>query len=403
MELLPLVLVLCCITAPAAAFTLPSLPFMSRPSDTGLVPVAAFEGGQRYLAGDYPVIVLSGSFRQMGRQYGGLMKAELNEEYSFLLASLAQRGYTKVQVRDMGRTASGLYPQRLKEVFYGMAETSGLSYDDLVVLYNGGLIYLLTPDAPAASCSYLAVWGNYTADGSVIASRNWDLPDAFLPFNTWNVLVVYRPSDGSNGVATIGPAGMRPETLVNSKGLFIADDNSGVVDLESVDGIRPDLVAEFFRFMLDSSDVDSLAIALQGTRPDLAWIIDIAGPDKSLIFEVTPKTTRSRSGDGVIAAANHYVDPAWNLSSPPVHSASRYNGLLRQAGEAKGSIDAQKMMQIRNVRFEDGGATFRNSGIAGSMFSTIHQAVFVPKTRTLWMKTTDKVWQKVELGPLFGN
>ena len=39
--------------------------------------VSSFENGDRYLAGNYTVIVLEGTYREMGRQYGGLMKDEL--------------------------------------------------------------------------------------------------------------------------------------------------------------------------------------------------------------------------------------------------------------------------------------------------------------------------------------
>ena len=129
--------------------------------------------------------------------------------------------------------------------------------------------------------------------------------------------------------------------------------------LEATGSPRPDLVAEFFRFMLDYSDLDGLQAGILGARPDVPWIVDIAGPGKAYVYEVMAGTARSRTGDGVVAAANHFVDPAWNLSTPPAdHSVSRYNNLLRQAGEAKGSIDAARMMEIRNVRWENGGATF---------------------------------------------
>ena len=155
-----------------------------------------------------------------------------------------------------------------------------------------------------------------------------------LPFNDWDVLAVDRPSDGSNGVATFGPAGMRPETFMNSKGLFIADDNAGFID--SAQDTRPDLVTEFFRFMLDYSDLKGLDAGLRGARTNVAWIVDVAGPEGAYVYEVTPNDTRQRTGDGVVAAANHFIDPAWNLSAPAGHSLTRYNNLLRQAGEAKG-------------------------------------------------------------------
>ncbi len=402
MKLVFALITLCIMTGTAMAFSFPPGSSFVPPARRDLAYVSSFEGGHRFQAGDYPVIVLSGSYRQMGRQYGGLMKAELNEEYAFLLSSLEKRGYSKEEVRSFGQESAFLYPKRLQEVFSGMGETSGLATDDVIALYNGIILYLMTPPA-GHSCSYLSAWGNYTTDGSVVVSRNWDLDDAALPFNDWNVLAVYRPSDGSNGVATFGPAGVRPETLMNGEGLFIADDFAGF--MESAPDTRPDLVSEFFRFMLDYSDLTELDAGLRGAHANIGWIVNVAGPDAAYVYEMTPNETRRRTGDGVVAAANHFVDPAWNLS-PADHSRSRYKNLLRQAEESKGSIDAQRMMQIRDVRWEDGGATFVHSMISrdhpDSLDSAIHQVVFVPGSRTVWIKDSQRDWQKVELATLFG-
>jgi len=401
MKHIAVLILLCMLTGTAAAITLPQVVSFPQPAVTGVKPVATFEGGQRFAAGDYPVIVLSGTYRQMGRQYGGLMKTELNEEYAFLLDTLVKRGYTQQQVRESGRDIPAFYPQRIKEIFLGMSETSCLTPDDIAVLYYGAIFQLMaTPPVPA-SCSYLATWGNYTTDGSVIVSRNWDLDDSVTPYTKWYVLAVYRPTDGSNSIATWSPAGMRPETFMNSKGLFIADDNSGLND--AAPETRPEFITEYFRFMLDYSDLKGLDAGIRGANTDVAWIVDVAGPDGASVYEKMTNKTRQRGGEGVIAAANHFVDPAWNLSAPPEHSLSRYNNLLRQAGESKGSIDAQKMMQIRDVCLENGGAKFCHSELFGNKYSSNHQVVFMPKSKTLWMKTMDKDWQKVELGSLFGN
>lgn len=401
MRSLILFVILCLFAGTAAALVLPSLVPVSHPADTGLMYVTSFEGGQRYQAGDYPVIVLSGSYREMGRQYGALMKPELNEEYTFLLDILTKRGYTQEEVRAIGRDIPANYPQRVKEIFSGMAETSGLTYEDIAVLWYGAIFQLMTKPPVPVSCSYLAAWGDYTTDGSVIASRNWDLDDDVMPYTKWYVLTVYRPTDGSNAVATWSPAGMRPETFMNSKGLFIADDNAGLND--AAPETRPEFITEFFRFMFDYSDMKGLDAGIRGTSPDVAWIVDVAGPDGAYVYEKMTNRTLLRTGDGVIAAANHFVDPVWNLPAPPEHSLSRYNNLLRQAGEAKGSIDAKKMTQIRDVCLENGGANFCHSELFGNKYSSNHQVVFVPASRTLWMKVMDKDWQKVELGPLFDS
>jgi hypothetical protein len=398
-----LLLLLCILTVPVAALSLPLLSFSSGTTpSTDLPLVATFEGGQRYQAGEYPVIVLSGSYREMGRQYGALMKPELNAEYTFLMDTLVSRGYTKEAIRAEAPSITAYYPQRIREIFSGMAETSGLTPEDIVILWYGPIYQITAAPINKASCSYLATWGNYTADGSLIVSRNWDLHDLEMPFTKWYVLAVYRPTDGSNAVATWSPAGVRPETFMNSKGLFLADDNAGIED--NAPEARPEFITEYFRLMFDYSDLKALDAGIRGTAPDVAWIVDVAGPDGAYVYEKSTNRTLQRTGTGVIVAANHFVDPSWNFSAPPEFSLSRYNNLLRQAEEAKGSIDGKKMMQIRDVCTEKGGAKFCHVDLGGgNPYSTNHQVVYVPATRTLWMNAMDRSWQKVELAPLFGN
>jgi hypothetical protein len=401
MKTFVLLLLLCILIVPATAFSQPQLSLPAGRPATDLPLVATFEGGQRYQAGDYPVIVLSGSYRQMGRQYGGLMKTELNDEYTFLMDTLVKRGYTQEAIRAEGRTITTYYPQRVKEIFTGMSETSGLTQDDIAILWYGPIFQTTAAPIAPASCSYLASWGNYTTDGSMVVSRNWDLADLVQPFTKWYVLTVYRPTDGSNAVATWSPAGVRPETFMNSKGLFLADDNAGFVD--AAPETRPEFITEYFRFMFDYSDLQALDAGIRGTAPDVAWIVDVAGPDGAYVYEKSTNRTLQRTGNGVVAAANHFIDPSWNFSAPPEHSLSRYNNLLRQADAAKGSIDAQKMMAIRDVCTENGGSKFCHSDLGGNPYSSNHQVVYVPGTRTLWMNVMDKPWQKVELAPLFGR
>jgi len=329
------------------------------------------------------------------------MKTELNDEYTFILDSLEKQGYTREQVRGYGREITAYYPLRVREIFAGMAETSGLTEDDIAVLWYGAIFELMAASpVPPPSCSYLATWGEYTPDGSVIVSRNWDLDDAVLPLTRWYVLTVYRPTDGSNAVATWSPAGVRPETWMNSAGLFIANDNAGISDVAPE--TRPEFITEYFRFMLDYSDLKALDAGIRGTSPDVGWIVDVAAPDGAYVYEKMTNRTLQRTGSGVVAAANHYVDPSWGLPEPPEHSLSRYNNLLRQANEAKGSIDAKRMMQIRDVCMENGGSKCCHKVFGSNAYSSNHQVVYVPGTRTLWMTVMDKKWQKVELGPLFG-
>ena len=389
------------LVVPAAAVVLTSESGWTAGTDAGSKQVAAFGNGTRYEAGSYHIVVLSGTYREMGRQYGALMKDELQEEYAMLRSHFTANGYTEAEIGEFATTATALQAKRMKEIRAGIAETSGLSVEEVDILYEGPIVYLVTYGAKAG-CSFMAVWGNYTPDGSVVLSRNYDLPDVFSVFHPYYTLAVYNPTDGSNGVATFGPAGARPETLMNSAGLFIADDNAADSGSTLEIAGRPDLVGEFFRLMLDYSDMDGLDAGIMTTRADCAWIVNAAGPDRAYSYEETVYDIKRREGPGVIAAANHFVDPSWRLAVPPAeHSATRYDNLVRLAEENRGAIDGERMVAIRDVLLQDGGATFRHSMLGGMPYSSDHQVVFAPATRTLWMKVVDRDWQKVELGPLF--
>jgi hypothetical protein len=329
------------------------------------------------------------------------MKDELQSVHSIIESFSSERGYSAEQIREIGSKGCEFQPERMKSIYEGMAETSGIAEEDVEVLYYGPVLFVALPNLTQASCSFLAAWGNYTPDGTLVVSRNWDLPDIFLIFNPYYVLVIYNPTDGSNGVATFGPVGSRPETLMNSAGLLVADDNSGQSGGGLVLDNRPDIISQFFRLMLDYSTLEQLDAGIMSTRPDSSWIVNVAGPDKAYSYEMNLYETKRREGPDLIAAANHFLDPTWHIEISDEDSFRRYNNLLNLSEENKGSIDASRMMKIRDVLIEDGGATFLHYTMGGMNFSTNHQVVFVPQTRILWMKTAEQPWQEVNLSSLF--
>ena len=289
----------------------------------------------------------------------------------------------------------------MKELSAGMAETTNLTEDDLEILYEGPIFSIsLTRATPG--CSFLAAWGDYTRDGSVVLSRNYDLPDLLGDLNQYYTLVVYNPTDNSNGVATFGPAGSRPETLMNSAGLFIADDNAATSSGGLVIAGRPDLVSEFFRLMLDYSDMDGLDAGIGSLRPDGSWIVNAAGQG---IFvrgdRLRYQATRGRRG----------YRGCQPLRRPVVASgcatAGTFNHALQQPARPRRTAprrhrwrrDGQDSRRTHQRR----GVTFRHDLLEGYPYSSTHQVTFVLKSRTLWIKVVDREWQKVELGPLFAS
>mgnify|MGYP003603591632 FL=1 len=115
-----------------------------------LTPVAAFEGGIRYRAGAYDVIVLNGSYREMGRQYGALMKDELQSVHAIIESFSSERGYSAEQIREIGSKGCEFQPERMKSIYEGMAETSGIAEEDVEVLYYGPVLFVALPNLTQA-------------------------------------------------------------------------------------------------------------------------------------------------------------------------------------------------------------------------------------------------------------
>jgi len=92
-----------------------------------------YEGGKllQSPSGSFYIVELHGTFRQMGRQYGLLLKDQLGEFYQEAVAGFLM-GETGAGYEDLvaaGRSNYNQYPQIFKDFLDGTAETSGLDKD----------------------------------------------------------------------------------------------------------------------------------------------------------------------------------------------------------------------------------------------------------------------------------
>ncbi|MCX5748845.1 MAG: hypothetical protein NTZ10_01175 [Candidatus Saganbacteria bacterium] len=144
--------------------------------------VSEFEGGKLYKAGAINVVVMKGNFRQMGRQYGALLKSEMNEFYDLAVTKtlIGEKKAPYKELLEMCKEALDRNPYYVKEWVRGMSETSGLGLEKQIIVSEAlGAIIM----APAGSCSGMIAWKDYSRGGSTVAGRNWDLGTmAIIPY-----------------------------------------------------------------------------------------------------------------------------------------------------------------------------------------------------------------------------
>jgi len=134
-------------------------------------PLREFEGGRLHRAERIDILVLQGTYREMGRQYGGLLREKIDRFYRIAIEErfVRRQKIPLARMRQFSAGAFALYPRRLQEILHGMSETSGVALDKLIILESIlGLTFLQAEGAEAGHCSAVAAWVDYTGNGPLV-------------------------------------------------------------------------------------------------------------------------------------------------------------------------------------------------------------------------------------------
>ena len=362
-------------------------------------PVASFEGGSLYFSGRVPVLNLHGAYRQMGRQYGHLVKDQLKELYRIAIDEycIGEKG---LSLKTLKSTAMGLfayYPQRFKDIVYGMAETSGLSLEQHIVL-NGIELYGSLP-----GCSAIAAWRDYAEGGTLVFGRNYDWYKRYEDFAKYLTVTVFN-AEGSIPTAIVTFTGVIYATTgMNAQGLFLELNNGFPSGGGLYHSNRVHAVANPLAFLFDCSTMDHLDAAFNSTRSNFAFIINVADSNGAWSYEWPPFDIRKRTGEdkGLLVSTNHFVDAAWGIvlqQNEGFKSALRRKHLLSLGNTHKGRISCTAMMELLDIPIDKGGATWP----AEDAIQTVYQVIAVPMDLKLWIKVPGfQNWTGVDLSALF--
>ncbi len=362
-------------------------------NSTDYVLVKESEGGKHYKAGPVSVLQLHGAYNQMGRQYGALVRDDLNALYESMISEFSPH-ISYERMKQIAEAVYAVYPQEYKEILIGMAETSGLGLERQIILNAVEFIPKIQNDVPY-HCSGLAAWGDYSLDGRLIFGRNNDDAEIYKVFGKYTIVAVFNPSDSGMPVAVVNYAGaIYVPNGMNRDGIFL-ELNAGNAQQFYAD--RPSIFLTLFSFLKNHSTQDEMNAAFQPVLANLSSIVNVADENIAYSFECSVTECRRRDPDapGLLASTNHFIDPSLGFPLPPPtdDSAVRRDNLLALAEAKKGAINVPVMKDILDTTMEHGGAT--NEG-------TIYQIVADPRDRTIWLKAPGTFdWQEIPLWDFF--
>ncbi|MBU0686506.1 MAG: hypothetical protein KKB81_01450 [Candidatus Margulisbacteria bacterium] len=370
--------------------------------------VSEFEGGKLYKAGKINVLKLHGSYRQMGRQYGALLKNDWEPCYkkAFEERFIGKNGMTYETLDKIASDYFRRLPKRSQDLIYGMAETSGISLEKHILLNTldacaeiWGVYGMLATNTQG--CSAIAAWGEYTGGRPLVVGRNYDYMSYFEEFLPFMECVVYNPDDGGIPTASFAFLGAAyTQNAMNKSGIFLELDD----DITTAIITRHDRVpnmANLLFFLLDNSTMDGINTGFNTTLPDFACIIQVADKNAAYSYEWATYGLQRVAGraDGLLAASNDFVDPAWGRwPCPLAESAQRRENLYALGEKYKGRLNVDTMKELLKTPIDKGGATRPISADE----ETLYQVIAVPAELKWWINLTNyQGWTEIDLKPLF--
>lgn len=391
--------------------------------------IAEFEGGRLYKMNPCHLLVLNGTYREMGRQYGHLLKEGIAYMRDLLAKEFietpggaypgAKPGGLMTYEEMRSIAATGFYlgkPKHHKEMLAGMTQTSGLPLEEHAVLDQ--MLDVMMWARNVNMCTSIACWDAHSSDGAVYTARNHDLDLNWREcLQAAGVLVVMNPTGASLSHAFLARAGQANNTIdaMNSAGLYVEANNAW--NIASYLSSRERSIANWLvQVVEDYTTVDEVDCLLPNVRASAGLNIMAADPTRARYYEVGPvgsAMTTPEFGTMTCRANLSYTEefqlPAVYPERVAEYSTPRRNNMVTFFSQDPSMNDDAKARAYLNKEIVvdgavgDGSTTFLNN-MMGLDSWTSYQTVTKPAERKIWWRIpTLGPWQEVDLTHYFTN
>lgn len=364
------------------------------------------------------VVKVSGTFREMGRQHGELLKDEIPNgpmpyfrTYTEKLIGNSQLGPLKPLVWPLIKTLVGKriekkIPSYARETLEGLAEGAELPVDQVLegAVMPDSILCLVSRMiqmkrcgdaidhrlALGLGCSSAVAWGDSTKDGKLYHARNFDYHGVESWTRTTTVLF-HEPKEGHRYVSVCA-AGvpMGGVTAMNAAGLTLTVHQHMFTDSSRLGGIPTGIVGD--RVMREASNLDEAEKILREHTPIGCWtyVVTDGNTNEVLCLEENPQrkaSIRIGTEKGHFSYANIYLDSELGKTEKNLygsywrHNKARHERLNAMLEEHKGEIDGDTMASILG----DTGTTDCRIHNAIGMLMTVGSVVFRPQDGIFWI------------------
>jgi len=343
----------------------------------------------------------------MGRLCQDLMdfqEASFVENITSNFKSNTKLFFLKYLVAWQNRKLPDYIPLEYQQEIYGVSRSASDKYDFIGPKYQRKLMYHAAHDIGhtvqnmgLVGCSAFAAWGNHSADGKIIAGRNFDF---FIgeAFRKNRVLIFSKPETGYAFTSYSWPGMVGVLSGMNEAGLSVSL-NAGPPELPMQAKMPVSILA---REILQYASTIEEAVSIAKKREifvSQSLFISSKKDRRAVVIEKTPDHLAVvESDEGLLLCTNHFQSPALkdmeeNVSFQEVSSTGRRMERLQVLSPdtlAIGLEDAVNILRDQND----------NSSIASGYGNEENINILMAHHSILFQPETYDVWISVGLSPV---
>jgi hypothetical protein len=371
--------------------------------------------GILYTKGTFLIPVLKGTYKEMGAQYGELMKAEMQKVYDIVVQPQVDKGIITNEVaKEWTDRALSTFSTRNKDFYEGLQKSTGWPIDKIGMLDQTTEFGIFQAKLHSfAGCTSIIAWDDASKDGNSYIGRNMDWSAAFSDFA--QVLTVFSPTDGGYRYANLGWPGMITlYTGFNEHGVYIDLHDGSSMGGSVVFADRAPFMNVLVDIISETKSLDAAIKRFNASRTSVGLILSLADGKSGASMECASwgdHRVRRSEGDTMVVV-NSFLNPDWGIHKRDTvsHSLERYSNMTNQLEKNHGDIDAKKIRDLMDIRlFNEDGSFKKNGGCTKptkqDADQTTHQMVTDIAQRKVWLKVPNPKyltdWVEIDLKELW--
>ena len=371
--------------------------------------------GVLYTKGTFVIPVLKGTYKEMGKQYGELMKDDMQKAYDIVVQPQIDKGIITEEVAEKWTNrALSTFSTRNKDFYEGVQQGTGWPIEKISMLDQSIEFGVFQSKIHSfAGCTSIIAWGEASQDGDLYIGRNMDWSATFSEFA--QVLTVMNPTDGGYRYANLSWPGMFILfTSINEHGVYIDTHDGTSMGGSVIFADRTPFPNALCDIISETASLEAVLSRINSAQSSMSLILTLADQNSGASMECSSLADNRvrQSDDDTMVVVNTFINPDWGIHKRDTvsHSLERFKNMTSRLAENNGTINAEKVCDLMDIRLFNEDGTFKKNGgctkpTKQDADQTTHQMVTDVKQRKVWLKVPNPKyltdWVEIDLNKLW--